>query len=358
MLPSAIAASDKILDVTAKLNEAKSYIRVKPSKSLALLQEHHSQLPSLTPEQQVLWQLLIVGASQQLHRLQQAEPALEYLLTLKQTPAFRHKMTAITSAFGSWFIRSGFAEAAKLCFLCALQHSKVRRQQLGILSNLAAVYRELGQQEQAIEMIQMALRISSQTQDQLYAAIIQNNLGLLYLDGNQYELAAKHFLAALNQNQKIMRHSGQIRSGSNLLLTYLYARQQQNYLRLLPRVQRLFKQETHISKKAYLTLLTSTYAQQQGKVFSAKQKQNLQQTYLALDDLALQKTLIPLAKELQLVLTSIEQKSLKQYAGNWLTQIPGCDWKTYQQADYLPQLAKSLTAITQSQSKDIPSPTP
>lgn len=339
MLNQVFASQQKqAAEALDKLNEAKSYIRVKPAKSLAILEQYQQHLALLTVEQQILWQLVKIGASQQLHQLEQAEPALHHLLSLRQTPAFQQKLTPITSAFGSWFIRAGYAEAARLSFLCALEHTKDSRHQLGILSNLAIVYRELEQPDTAAALIKMALKISSQAQYQLHAAIIQNNLGILYLDQGRFELAAKHFLIALNHNQSIMRHSGQIRSGSNLLLAYLYLDQQQNYLRLLPRVQRLFNTDTHDSKKAYLKLLTSTYAQRQGKTFSPQQQGQLQQAYAQLDDAALQRTLIPLAKELNLELIHAQPQANKVYSGDWLQQIPGCDWSKYQQPDYLQQL--------------------
>jgi len=324
------------------LQEAKDYTHVVPTRSFKLLKQQQAHINILNPGEQIQWHLTFIRAALQLQNLPQVQTSLEQLLLLKQHPGFQQEFSSIVNAFGIWLRKSGYIRAARLCYACALDFSKNKRQRLSILVNLGISYRNLEQLDAAIAIYQLSHFLASNSQSQQQLAVIENNLGVLHLHQQRYEQASIHFLTALNLNQTLARRSGQILSGINLLLAYLYNQQHQQYQRVFPRVKRLLLENTHIPRNAYLQLVHSAYTMRQGQRLSAQYKAKLQQAFHQLNDKSLQVLLLPLTQELGLHIQFNKKNSLRNYQGNWLRELDQCQWHKYQKNDYIQKLTDRL----------------
>lgn len=322
----------------ATLEEAKDHLQVKPSKTQMLLQQNLQYISALTAPEQIDWHLTMGRAAQQLSNLPQVKSSIEQLLQLHQEPAFAQRVAEIVNLVGVWLRKSGYPKAARFAYSCALQHYGDKRKQLSMLSNIAVAYRNEQNIAQFIRVNRLAYQMASQIEFKLLLAVLDNNLGSLYLNQQQYQLASRHFLDAMNQNQMIARRAGTVVSGLNLLLSYLYQQQYQNYQRLLPRIKRLLQDDTYIARQAYLQLLEGLYQHRKAQPLSESDQRQLHQAYAQLNDTGLQKTLLPLANELHLGIQLPTAHNQQHYQGNWLLKLEQCQWENYEKIDYIQKL--------------------
>lgn len=332
-----IAAQPSTDELLTILHEAEDYTRVLPSKTRELLQQQERHIHALSPEWQIEWHLVMFKSAQQLLDLQQMEQSLNSVMQWHNEGAFILKLSRIINSLGIWFRKSGYPKEAQIAYFCALDNTQAPRQRLSMLTNIAVTYRNLGQNEDAIYTNKLASQLAMQLGSEMHQAVINNNLGVLFLNENKLDLAASHLLSALNINQTLSRRSGQILSGINLMQVYLRQQQMQNYQRIYPRIKRLLQVDNNQARKSYLKLINSVYLLRNGTSISSNKKRELQRAFDNLGDKALKNMLYPYTQELGLTLSFTPDKMIRHYSGSWLKQLKQCDWKTYRQPNYIRQ---------------------
>lgn len=329
------------------LNEAQGYLKVLPEKSLALLSDFDN-VKHLTTEQQVNWYSTKASAAIQLSDLPKVEHSLEQIISLHQ--ATQIKLDAsVLNQLGVWFRRSGYLEQAKHSYVCILEDTEDNLSRLKALSNLAVVERNIGNLPLSQKINATALTIAKLQREKSMESTIQNNLGILALQQNNAKQASIHFRSALDINHKMLRRSGEILNGINLLFSFINDDEFAMYARFHPRLVRKIQAHPNDARAAYLNWIHQTYLYRTTAEISQKQINQLKKDYDAVNDAGIQQLLLPFATEMNIDVNPTEQQPNKIYTGDWLERIDQCNWHKDQSVNY----AKLIQTVYPSIKADI-----
>lgn len=329
------------------LNEAQSYLTVLPEKSLALLSSFDN-VKHLTAKQQVNWYSTKASAAIQLSDLPMMEHSLEQIISLNQ--ATRMKLDdAVINQLGVWFRRSGYLEQAKYSYVCILEDTQDSLTRLKALSNLAVVERNSGNLQLSQKINTTALTIAKLQREKSMESTIENNLGILALQQNNAKQASIHFRSALDINHKILRRSGEILNGINLLFSFIKGDEYEMYARFHPRLVRKMQAHPSDARAAYLNWIHQTYLYRATAKISQKQISQLKKDYDAVNDIGIQQLLLPFAIEMNIDVNPTDRQPNKHYTGDWLERIEQCNWHKDQSVNY----AKLIETVYPSIKADI-----
>jgi tetratricopeptide (TPR) repeat protein len=128
--------------------------------------------------------------------------SLESAHRLSQNPkyaSFKTQVAILNDYGGIYESEKRYEEAVKV-YLDMYNRSKKENYLNGMataLTNLSPVYRNLGQNQKALESAQEALKIQTKRENNYGRLTAHNQLGEIYLSMNQYDIAHLHFLAGL-----------------------------------------------------------------------------------------------------------------------------------------------------------------
>ena len=310
-----------------QLSEAEDYLRVKPSASSKILKEHLNKIGQLSVKEQLTWHQNLLRASISLNDLTQVESTVRVMLTYPELEKETDKFVSLVSSLGIFIRRSGHPQESILLFNCALkQPIKNSKQKISLLISKGNSLSYLEQYSQAKDTFAQALKIAIQHNDEVLISAIYNTLGIMAIKEQDYSLAKKYLIDALQLSQKISRRSGVIVAGLQLLRLSILNDEPMLYERLHYRISRLILASESEVRKAYLFWLEQAHQVSKGKELSAQEKEILVKKLKLIEStsIGLYNQLVDkLAKPLG-VMSSPIIKEYSSYQGDLLDQIHQC----------------------------------
>ena len=315
-------------DIERVLDEAEDYLIVKPSHSLTLL-NNISDLSSHSDTMIIRWHILTLRASVSMNQLSNMDDSIAKLITYEQSSYFKSNLVTIFSAIGIWLRRSGYPHYANTSLHCALTFAKNPKHRLALLNSKALVARDLKQYQHAQSLYNQATLIASKHNNQIKLATIDNNLGAIALDNQQYDLAEKYFKHALTGHQNEDNRSGHITAGLNLLFLYALQDQTFNYQRLYDPISSLTYAFPSKAKRALLFWIHTTYSANGGPVTDNRLKKRLVSEFELLESRRVKQLVkVYLADKLNVEVRIAKKPQPRKINLNIITSMPFCNWKS------------------------------
>ncbi|WJG11002.1 tetratricopeptide repeat protein [Aliiglaciecola sp. LCG003] len=321
--------------VAALLKEASDHLIVLPEKSVELLSDNITTLSYATKNEQAQWHYITLVATVRTSDLLALQQTLLSLAELQTTQFYQSHSSVILNGLGVWMRRSGYLEMAKMSYFCALEDATLPIDKVRALSNLAVVERNLGHNTDAENVYQSAMQLAKENEFDSYLAIIQNNLGILRLVNEQYSEALQYFSQSIENFQKIDHRAGELLSGINLLHVFLYLEDDLMFDRLDGRIVRMLKRSPAGSRTAYYNILKAVQTARlqpdklESSIFTIKQN------YALLDDVAIQKLLTPLVRQLGIDTEELPPMVARTYNDEFLQLYASCNWQKYSDETYM-----------------------
>lgn len=325
MLCCLISLTVPAADVQQQMDEAEDYLTVNPAHSLMLLD---TAGPITAPAEDALrWHILSIRAAVPTNQLERILPSLDIIFSYQQHPLFTQHLTSINSAAAIWLRRNNYLHDARLSLVCAQKYATDNRQKITLLNSMGLVNRQLNDTDLAKQQFNQALSLATEVQNIKVMAMVENNLGLLALDQEEWEQAERHLRTALMHYQAISQRSGQISAGLNLLLTFMLQQDFSSFQRLYTPTAALTEAFVNDAKHALLLWLKTRQQQLSGQSINTEQKQALQQAYSQLEDNKTQQLIYKhLAPLLQVKLRPPVTVQRQQFSRSWFALIKTCNW--------------------------------
>lgn len=324
------------------LQEAEDHLSVLPEKSYALLKNNASLTDQLDSEQLTRWYLAQMNASASLVDNDSLNDVLTNLAALNNTAYFSDNFARIINNLGAWFRREGYLEEARKSFLCALDTELTLNAKTRALMNIAVVERNLNHTETALELNQLAHKLALENGSEDWLAIIENNMGVLMYARQEYAQAEIHFTTAMDINQRLVRRSGEILSGLNLLLSFYQQKKDDMFMRLYPRFERMLLRDPDTVRSAYLKLMHIAFQLRRGEIKLVDAQPVAQQEYEQVKDRSLQAFLFPILTEQKIQLPPLLPTQDRKYTGQLLKLYSQCNWAKYPKLTYIDVLKSNL----------------
>lgn len=293
------------------LHEAIDHSDVLPEKTLSLLDKHEQYLEHLNENQQAQWFSTVMIASIKTSNLQSLEESIFALEEFKQNQYVEENKQTIINGIGVWYLRKGLLNQAKQAYQCNLTSSINEKSQIRSLLNLAVVERNLGNIDSAYRLNKRALMMSNKLELEHSIAIINNNLGILALTKKNYHKAQVYFTNAMNMNDRLMRRSGEILAGINLL--HLFVRQNAPLMfeRLFSRVKLMLEPFPKDTRHAYLDIIQTVHLYQVGNISYDQANSLISEQHKNIEDVGIKRFLEPLLEQFDLTIPRREIVSVK-----------------------------------------------
>jgi len=313
-----VLSSDEYNSDNALLQEAEDYLKVKPSKSIQLLNQIQD-LAKQSSKFTIRWHIIKIKAAVSTNHLTEIQQSLAQIYILKKHPYFIKNLPTILSAAGIYLRRSGFYAEAELATICALQYSTSDKQRLSLINSLALISRQLGQHTEAERLYVKATALAKKLNSKQMLATIANNRGAMALDLNKLEQAERYFRHALAGYQAVSKRSGNITVGLNLLFVFLLQNDLLNYQRLYSPINKLTKAFPNKSKHALLLWIHWTYKVMIGEALTENTKNSLIIAFNEIESVKL-KSLVKrhLAVRLSINVVLPEKVRLKSLNQSWI----------------------------------------
>lgn len=307
------------------LHEAMDYAVVLPEKTLSILDDNLLRLNFLDENQKAEWYATRINASVRTSDLDVLKASIIAMLEFEQSKFYQHNKQTIINGLGVWFRRSGFLQQAKVAYQCNLQFLDNNSIKVTSLLNLAIVERNLGNLDTALELNHQALDLSKKLELGNSIASINNNLGVFALVSEDYDRAEKYFSTALNMNGKLMRRSGEILSGINLLHTFLRQNRPVMFERLYGRIQYMLERFPNRTRSAYLNLVSYANDYKQNKILLADVKPMIFGQYRIIEDKGIQHLLEPIMSELGISVDEFHQSESNYFNSSFQQLLSNCE---------------------------------
>jgi len=310
-----------------KLSEAKDYLRVKPSTSSKILKEHLNEIGQLSIKDQLTWHQNLLRASISLNDLTQVESTVRVMLSYPELEKTTDKFVSLLSSLGIFLRRSGHPQESIFLFNCGLkQPITIIKQKVSLLISKGNSLSYLEKYNQAKDTYAQALKLALQHNDEVLISATYNTLGIMAIKEEEYDIAKKYLVDALQLSQKISRRSGQIVAGLQLLRLSILNNDPVLYERLHYRISRLILSSESEIRKAYLFWLEKAHQVSKGKELSVQEKDILVKKLKLIEStsIGLYNQLVDkLAKPLGVISAPII-KEYSTYQGDLLNQIHQC----------------------------------
>lgn len=316
-------AQDNVAYIRNQLNEAEDYLTVNPAQSLALLD-------AVGPLQQPLelslrWHLLLMRAAVPTDQLERILPALDVVFRYKDTPEFQRHLTSIASAAGIWLRRNNYLEQSRVSLQCAQKYASRMKQRITLLNSIGLLNRQLGDRPAAVDAFNQALTLAKHSSNTKVMAMVENNLGLLALDNDDYATAEAHFRNSLMHYQAISQRSGQISAALNLMLVSLLQNDTEQYQRLYGPTAALTANFPNQAKQALLYWL-QWFAKQQQATPTADEKKQLLHAFSQQDDRTIMRLMQQQLAAFSLKVTLPSANVGLAFDRPWYNDLKSCDW--------------------------------
>lgn len=308
------------------LSEAEDYISVKPSKTIELLTQK-GDLTSLSTPEKIRWHIAIIRASVPTNNPIIFEQSLEQVLKFKKHQFFDEKLYTILSGIGIWLRKHHHYAEAKVCLMCALEHTNDPRIKAILMNSLALLLWDMGDTDAAKNTLIKAKDIALERKLTSNLAMLENNLGLLAFEQDNLNEAEARFRSAYALSQSISKRATRISSGVNLLYIFYVKGETLNYQRLLPTMIRLTDAFPNKEKKANVLLLNSAFKVDNGAVITPKQELELKMAYSHIISRKQQMVIVKyLSEKLSINFQVAAKAPPSPYDKDWLAGITQCDW--------------------------------
>ncbi|GAB2683123.1 tetratricopeptide repeat protein [Aliiglaciecola aliphaticivorans] len=330
------------MPIQDKLQEARDYLSVLPERSLAILSNKEHLLRISNHEILADWYDAKMIASIRVADLDQIQDALIHLSKLQNTDFSKTNRTTWLNGLGIWMRKSGFLLDAKISYLCSANNNSTEVGKVIPIMNLAIVELRLGNTQTARILYELALGIAEKHELASVFAIVENGLGNISLIEKKYPQAQVHFSEALKLNEKLQRRSGEVLSGENLLLSFLYQDKLDLFARLSDRIKRKLKRSQSGSRTAYFAILKAIYEARIDSTKIAASTDTISANMTLLKDKALRDVLAELIGTYGLawqaeipIKNEVQRDSLK-------TLYPMCNWEKFSDDNYISVLISQL----------------
>ncbi len=320
-------SSAKNKDYEYQLTRAQYFSRSDPKQALNILGSI-KDVAKLSDEQKITFYILNMRLSLILNKLDEVEPHIQQLFLYDGKPEFVDQLVSILSGAGIWLRKQDYLDAAQHTFSCALKHASKSSQRIALLISSAIVARYQQQYDVAKALYAEAAQIAKRRDDQRGLATVENNLGAIELDQENFAKANEHFRNALAGFQMAQNHSGHINSGINLLLTFVLQEQLVNYQRLYSHIAQLSEEYPDDSKKAYLLWVNTAYYHRQGVNPDAATREKLAEAFDQLAGPQLQRLInkhLAALMGVDVVLTPPGEAKVITNS-QWFEKIARCNW--------------------------------
>jgi tetratricopeptide (TPR) repeat protein len=222
------------------LSKAEDYLFVKPSISSSLLKEHLVSVKKLPTQDQLRWHQTLLRASIALNDLVQIEKTARTLLTYSEISQETDKLVSLLSGLGIFMRRLGHHNESIWLFKCGLKQPNLNaKQQLSLLLSKGISLRQLGELVEADVIYDQALELAILHDEKIFESAIRNTIGILALYQHDLSRAKKYFVKSMQISQQILRRSGHVIAGLNLLMVSVLEKDPTLYKRLHSRIRRL-----------------------------------------------------------------------------------------------------------------------
>jgi tetratricopeptide (TPR) repeat protein len=250
-------------DYVQLLKQAQLSVDSNPKKTLGLYHQHRAGIENLNSDLQLYWLLAALKSAKSLSASSEMEKILERASNFSQTIVKNARYGSFYLLAGSWFRRNGYFEQAEQSYQCVLNNSKDRTMQLKAQINLGVLYRNLGDNYQAIHHYHQAQLLTEQLNNERFSAAIANNLSVIYLIENELELAEKYSKQAMFINQKLNNANFESLATLNLLWALVESQQFQRYQNLYPRAVERITHLNNENQQNYLLWIDALYTNRQ-----------------------------------------------------------------------------------------------
>ncbi|MFH6953906.1 tetratricopeptide repeat protein [Pseudoalteromonas sp. XMcav1-K] len=313
--------------IDEKLQEAKDYLTVKPSKSYEILTKLQ-QTTGKTTQQQIDLNILIARAALPLDKLDELYLAVEDLFEHHNHPYFTENITTVTSALGIWLRKNNYLEDAQLSFECSYQHAKNDRLKLILNNSLALVVREVNNLERAKSLFEYSFKLAKASRNVNMMGMTSHNLGLIALEQGKISVAEQRFRDALEYYTSINKRAGNINTGMYLLLTFVIQEQLTNFQRLYAPISRKAEAFPNERSHALLAWVHARYLELKGQKTSAAERTQLLQKFAYIVDYREQVVVEKYLAQPMGILLAVEAPKVQssRFDAPWFAYVKSCDF--------------------------------
>ena len=307
------------------LKEAQDYLIVKPDHSYQLLFQPHD-ISALEPSLQLQWHIAKMRAAIATNNNHQGLKLITQLFALREHAVFKQEVREAFRLSGILLRKMGYWQQAQQSYQCALNFTAKESERVGLLINRAVLARHQGQYPQARAYYKEAERIAKYYDNQRALAAIYNNLGSLQLDLGDLKGAEQFYRQALGGFQQTDKRSGNITSGTNLLLIFAINGDLVNFQRLLGPSETYVRHHPDQAKKALMQWLKAVDWHNQGKYISSSKRTKLVTAYHQLDSVKLKQLVARhLAPKLNIELqVPTQSMPITQPQASWFNELARC----------------------------------
>ena len=327
-----------------KLQEAKSIVTYRPEKALEILQKYQSQLSILATKQQLDWHLTMATISLELGDTKMLEKQLLTVSPIIGSDEFSNFEQKTVGYVGHYFLLLSQYENARRAYLCALTKHGDTSEIIDLLYSLAVLFAKSGDNEQAKFVFLVLLKHVEGQGDLIQQARLENALGVIGLELEQYLEASERFKKAMELHQISAKRSGHVNASLNLLLSYVLQKDFVKFQRLMPRIKLLLDEFPDKSKQVYLHFLLAAFKVLNQQGISEKQRQELTEEFALLNNAmvrdAIQKYLLSIVGISHSQPTVLDK--MAQQGKIYLEQFPICDWQSLDDQQVMRSLSDLL----------------
>lgn len=323
------------MPIQDKLKEARDYLSVLPERSLAILSNKEHLLSIDSQETLADWYDAKLIAAIRVANLQQIYLTLLEISELQNTVFFQKHSSTTFNGIGIWMRRSGFLKEAKISYACSLENSKTERAKISPMLNLGIVETKLGNNASAKQLYNLAFNTAEKYEMENIFAVVENSLGNIALSEGNYPEAERLYASALERNEKLMRRSGELTSGLNLLLSFLYQDKLDLFSRLSGRIERKLKRSEVGIKTATFEILKAVYTARIDKAATSDLTEVIARNMKMIKDKSLQKLLSDLIGVYGLAWDDKIIEGNQAQRDHLQARYPSCDWDKFSDENYI-----------------------
>lgn len=278
-----VNASQSRQKLEESLYHAEGFLSVAPERSYDIL-TREADIAVLRESDQLRWHIALSKASRSQRDYKQMETSLELALGMNDIPDFKKVLPLLLESTGILLRNTGDVESAKLAYLCALDYSVSSKEKISLLGNysIALIHEHDLVAAQKVITHAKNLAMDSSNEDpsnKRQIAKLENVLGVIAFDLDDFAQAITHFKASYQLHQEISKRDSIIIVGINLLFTALVVGDDELYERLLPNVNRLTVNSHSKAIEASLFWVNSAYQQSKNVLIDEQWKSQLQASF-------------------------------------------------------------------------------
>lgn len=254
---ASLSSHDKKLAEVIK--EAGDYSMVKPKHSLKVLEDNRALLAQASEHYQYYYYRAAFWAAVSLHDAEKVSYFVDMILKVSNFSKSEQFFSATMNSLSLWYRVNQNYRSSILASHCSVKFAKTEQDLNNSMIPLGLAHLMMANYTKAHNIFDLNLELSQKLQDTSGISTAHNNLGVLHVFTQEYEVAEQHFRDALKLNEQMARVNGTTANLANLLLVFYLQQDWQSFYRLVHRANRASESLNHEDLKHYLFWIESAF---------------------------------------------------------------------------------------------------